>query len=58
MTTASTGSTGTRRPGRRPVIAAAVSALALGAVGFGGVPGIGGDECDLAVLHRPTWRRS
>jgi hypothetical protein len=41
MTTASTGSTVTRRPGRRPVIAAAVSALALGAMGFAVSPASG-----------------
>lgn len=34
MTTASTGSIPTRRPGRRAVVAGAVSALALGAVGL------------------------
>ena len=34
MTTASTGSIATTRPGRRTVVAAAVSALALGAVGL------------------------
>ena len=41
MSTASTGSVHTRQPGRRPVIAAAVSALALGVVGFAVPPASG-----------------
>jgi hypothetical protein len=41
MTTASTGTTGARRLGRRPVIATAVTALALGVVGLAVSPASG-----------------
>jgi hypothetical protein len=54
MTTAPTGSTRNRRLGRRPAIAAAASALALGVVGFAVAPASGATgappQCSTADL--------
>ena len=54
MTTASTGTSGIRRLGRRPVIAVAASALALGVVGFAIPPASGATaatpQCSTADL--------
>jgi hypothetical protein len=54
MTTASTGSIRARRPGRRPAIAAAVSALIVGVVGFAVAPASGATgappQCSTADL--------